>query len=81
MATKRFPLRKRLVVSMSEAAYDRLRVLNAAHGLSNNYLLTILLERLDEYADQDQLDRAFKAFRAEYGAPDPGAMARTRQEP
>lgn len=69
---KRFPLPKRFNVAMSERAYDRLRALNATYGLGNNYLLVVLLENLDAYADPRALDDAFKSFIAEYGAPGGG---------
>ena len=68
---KRLPLPKRFNAAMTEAAYDRLRGLNARYGLSNNYLLVVLLERLDDIADHEKLDAAFRDFIAEYGAPDP----------
>ncbi|MGB1088420.1 MAG: hypothetical protein ACPG06_08625 [Alphaproteobacteria bacterium] len=69
MAAKRYPLPRRYNAALSEAAYDKLRGLNAQYGYGNNYLLTILLENLDEIADTDALDAAFKKFEAEYGAP------------
>ncbi|MEM7527908.1 MAG: hypothetical protein AAF416_09525 [Pseudomonadota bacterium] len=68
---KRLPLSKRFSAALTEEAYARLRALNARHGLGNNYLLTVLLERLDDYADPEKLDRAFQDFIAEYGAPPP----------
>ena len=71
MAAKRYPLPKRFNAALSEAAYDRLRALNGRYGFSNNYLLTILLENLDRYADSEALDRAFRDFTAEYGVPTP----------
>ncbi|MGF1501655.1 MAG: hypothetical protein ACFBSD_07535 [Paracoccaceae bacterium] len=67
--TKRLPLPKRFNAAPTEAAYARLRALNEAHGLGNNYLLTVLLERLDDYADPAALDAVFAAFIAEYGTP------------
>lgn len=73
---KRLPLPKRFSAALTEAAYDRLRALNAQHGLGNNYLLVVLLERLDEIADPEKLDAAYAAFIAEYGAPSPGGMGR-----
>ena len=73
---KRLPLPKRFSAAVTEPAYERLRALNARHGLSNNYLLTVLLERLDDYADPERLDAAFRDFIAEYGAPDAGGGAR-----
>lgn len=68
-APKRLPLPKRFSAALTEPAYDRLRQLNAAYGLSNNYLLTVLLERLDDVADAEKLDGVFQEFIAEYGAP------------
>lgn len=66
---KRLPLPKRFSAALTESAYARLRALNAAYGLGNNYLLTVLLDRLDDYADSNELDKVFKEFIAEYGAP------------
>lgn len=73
MRQKRYPLPNRFNAAMSEEAYTRLRALNADYGLGNNYLLTVLLERLDDCADPARLDAAFRDFIAEYGAPS-GAM-------
>ncbi len=69
MAAKRLPLPKRFNAALTEPAYDRLRALNGKYGLGNNYLLTVLLENLDAFADADRLDAAFEAFIAEYGSP------------
>lgn len=66
---KRYPLPKRFQASLSEAAYQRLRALNADYGLANNYLLTVLLEQLDEIAEPKALDQAFRRFIEAYGAP------------
>ena len=66
---KRLPLPKRFSAALTEDAYSRLRVLNSNYGLSNNYLLTVLLERLDDYADSEKLEAVFEEFIAEYGAP------------
>ncbi|QHQ33954.1 hypothetical protein [Algicella marina] len=66
----RLALPVRRSMNLTEAAYDRLRDLNAKYGLGNNYLLVVLLERLDEFADEDRMDEAFQGFIAEYGAPD-----------
>ena len=78
---KRLPLPKRFNAAMTDAAYDRLRILNARYGLSNNYLLTVLLERLDDYADAEKLDQAFRDLIAEYGAPDPASgMGKARKD-
>ncbi|MFT5486948.1 MAG: hypothetical protein ACI9JL_003205 [Paracoccaceae bacterium] len=68
---KRYPLPKRFNAALSEDAYARLRALNAEYGLGNNYLLVVLLERLDDFADADALDGAFREFIGEYGAPAP----------
>ena len=70
-AKKRYPLPKRFNAALSEDAYARLRALNAAYGLGNNYLLVVLLERLDDFADADALDGVFRDFISEYGAPPP----------
>ena len=66
---KRFPLPKRFSAALSEEAYGTLRALNGKWGLGNNYLLVVLLENLERYADQDALDRVFAEFIEEYGAP------------
>lgn len=68
---KRYRLPRRFSCALSEPAYDRLRSLNSRYGYSNNYLLTVLLEHLDEVADATALDRVFADFAAEYGAPPP----------
>jgi len=70
--TARLPLPVRRSVALTEAAHDRLRALNARYGLSNNYLLVVLLEHLDDYADADRLDAAFDTFIATHGAPGKG---------
>lgn len=69
MAKKRYPLPKRFNAAMSEAAYERLRLLNERYSYGNNYLLTILLENLDEVVDTEALDRVFQRFEEEFGAP------------
>ncbi|MEO0760344.1 MAG: hypothetical protein AAFZ09_00795 [Pseudomonadota bacterium] len=56
---KRLPLPKRFSVALTEEAHARLRALNAEHGLSNNYLLTVLLERLDDIAEPGALERVY----------------------
>lgn len=66
---KRFPLPKRFNAALSDAAYTRLRTLNDEYGLSNNYLLVVLLERLHDFADPVALDAAFRTFIAEHGTP------------
>jgi len=72
MPAKRLPLPRRFNAALTDDAYRRLRALNAAYGLSNNYLLVVLLENLDAIADADALDAAFRSFIAAYGAPEPG---------
>ncbi|WP_206485723.1 hypothetical protein [Thalassotalea sp. G2M2-11] len=69
MSAKRYPLPKRFNAALSERAYDKLRALNAHYGFGNNYILTILLESLDDVADSKFLEKAFRDFEAEYGAP------------
>ncbi|NBJ12618.1 hypothetical protein [Microvirga arsenatis] len=71
MTSRQLPLPKRFSVAMTEEAYGRLRALHQTYWLSNNYLLTVLLEHLDEFADPAKLDAVFKTFIAEYGAPSP----------
>ncbi len=75
---KRLEKPKRFQASLTEGAYARLRALNAAYGLSNSYLLIVLLERLDDIADPERLDAAFREFIAEYGAPAPGGAGHGR---
>lgn len=74
MAKKRLSLPVRRSMNLTEPAYERLRALNEEYGMGNNYLLTVLLERLDDYADADKLAAVFDEFIAEYGAPKPGGM-------
>jgi len=70
--SKRLPLPKRFSAALTEPAYAQLRALNARYHLSNNYLLSVLLENLDEIADDAKLAAAFDRFIAEYGAPKGG---------
>ena len=65
---KRLPLPVRSRMNLTDAAYTRLRELNERYGLGNNYLLVVLLEHLDDYADADRLDAVFREFIDEYGA-------------
>jgi len=81
---KRLPLPKRFNAALTEDAYARLRALNADWGLGNNYVLVVLLEKLDSFADPAALERAFAEFIAEYGAPSstnpkPSRMAADRK--
>lgn len=66
---KRLPLPRRFQIALTDAAYERLRALNVRTGLGNNYLLVVLLEQLDRYADPQKLDQALADFTADYGAP------------
>lgn len=81
MTKKRLPLPKRFNAAMTEEAYARLRALNADHGLGNNYLLTVLLENLDTYANEKKLKKVFDDFIAEYCPPEQPAKpaAKTRK--
>jgi hypothetical protein len=57
---KRYALPKRFSAALSEDAHARLRRLNQRWKLGNNYLLVVVLEKLD---------RAFGEFIKEYGTP------------
>lgn len=67
---KRLPLPVRRSMNLTENAYARLRSLSNEYSLGNNYLLTVLLERLDDYADDEKLRAVFQEFIDEYSAPD-----------
>ena len=69
MVAKRYPLPKRFNAALSDTAYSNLRALNDKWGSGNNYLLVVLLEKLESYADKDALDTAFREFIAEHGTP------------
>jgi len=69
MAAKKYPLPKRFNAAISEKAYEKLRSLNKKFGYGNNYLLTILLENLDEFSDKKSLENVVRKFEEEYGAP------------
>lgn len=71
MKRKRLPLPKRFSAALTDDAYKRLRQLNEQWALGNNYLLVVLLENLDRFADPQKLDDAFRAFVDEYSAPPP----------
>lgn len=79
MPAKRLPLPKRFNAALTEEAYARLRKLNEEHGLGNNYLLTVLLENLDQYADEKRLNRVFEDFIQEYSAPATADKSKTRK--
>ncbi len=74
MAAKRYPLPKRFNAAMSEKAYENLRALNEKYKYGNNYLLTILLENLDNITNNETLERIFSKFKDEYGAPSSSRM-------
>ncbi len=76
MPAKRYPLPKRMNLALSEKAYANLRRLNERHHYGNNYLLTILLENIDDVVDEEALDHVFAEFKDEYGAPAAGGMKR-----
>ena len=69
MTRKKYPLPKKFRASLSERAYAKLRNLSEKYGYGNNYLLTILLENLDDVADPSRLDHAIRTFEREYGGP------------
>ena len=73
---KRLPLPVRRSMNLTESAYERLRDLNSAYGLGNNYLLVVLLENLDQIADKERLDAVFADFIDEFGAPTPSSDSR-----
>ena len=66
---KTYPLPKRFSVSLSEKAYAKLRELNGDYGFGNNYVLTFLLENLEEIANKQELKRVFERMVEEYGSP------------
>lgn len=66
---KRYTLPKRFPVAMTDEAYARLRQINAETGLGNNYILTVLLERLDKFTDSQKLANEFDDFIREFGSP------------
>ena len=59
---KRLPLPVRRQMNLTETAYERLRKLNDAYGLGNNYLLVVLLENLDEIVDLQKMDDVFRMY-------------------
>ena len=71
---KRYPLPKRFNAAFSEKAYKNLRELNSQYGYGNNYILTILLENLEDISSKTKLKKAFMEFEKEYGAPPKGKM-------
>lgn len=69
LASKRLPLPKRFNVGLTEAAYERLRALNAQWHFGNNYLLTVILENFDDIVDEARLESVMERFIVEYGQP------------
>lgn len=74
MPAKRYPLPKRFNAALSDEAYKQLRALNERYHFGNNYLLTIVLENFEAITDSDAVERVFRKFAAEYGAPKTGKM-------
>ena len=54
------PRARKLHILLSDAAYDRLKALNARYGLASHDLVLVLLERLDAYARPAVLDRTLR---------------------
>lgn len=69
MPAKRYTLPKRFNIALSEKAYTNLRRLNEKYGYGNNYLLTIILENVDELVNEEELEEVFKSFEDDYGSP------------
>ena len=66
---KAYPLPKRFNAALSEKAYARLRELHQEYGFGNNYLLTFLLENLDEIAEKRKLKNVLSRMADEFGSP------------
>ena len=60
---------RRFNAALSEEAYASLRSLNEVYGFSNNYLLTFLLENLDEVVRPGALEKMYLAKAEEFGRP------------
>ena len=71
MLHKRLPLPRRFRAALTKEADAELHALNGKFGLGNNYLPSVLLERLDDIAKPEAVVRAFGDFIEEYGAPAP----------
>jgi len=65
-------LPKRFNVAVSDKAYKNLRGLNEKYNYGNNYLLTILLENIDEITNSAAIEKVFADFKKEFGAPSSG---------
>ena len=65
------PLDKRFSAALSDQAYARLRELAEATALSNNYVLTVLLEGIDEVVDRDAFMAAARAMVDRHCPPEP----------
>lgn len=77
---KSHPLPQRFSAALSEEAYARLRQLNADYGLSNNYLLTVLLENLDAFADSATLDACSAPSSTPMAPPPSAAISKGRPQ-
>ena len=55
---------------MTPEAYANLRVLADESCLGNNYVLTVLLENMDNVIDRDAFRRAVDAMLAKHRKPD-----------
>ena len=64
------PLDKRFSAALSDDAYARLRELAEATGLSNNYVLTVLLEDIDKIVDREAFMDAARAMIDRHRPPD-----------
>ena len=64
------PLQKRFSVAMTPEAYANLRRLAEDSCLSNNYVLTTLLENMATVIDRDAFQRAVDALLAAHRKPD-----------
>lgn len=56
------PLEKRFSVAMTPEAYANLRVLADESCLGNNYVLTVLLENMENVIDRDEFRRAVESM-------------------
>ena len=79
MKCKPYALPKRFPCALSEKSYKNLRALNVRYLFSNNYLLTVLLENLNEITVAAKLEKPFLDFTEEYGAPEGEMLKREDQ--
>jgi len=73
VTAKRYSLPKRFNIALSDEAYANLRKLNKKYHYGNNYLLTLLLENMEQIVDQSALEQVINDFQKEYGAPKPAS--------